>query len=153
MNGLAAAGERKHQNVDRQGEKQHGERGEVAFALAVEDFDDHRAWSGEEVLDGEPNAAVVAEDGGEEVLGNELHREAARVGALSALGTEISFEFLAAVEAFRGVDGIAIGDLGLGFRSGLYFVFQAVRFLGAKVENTLMIRKKIVILWHNWIGL
>ena len=128
MNGLAAAGERKQQDVDRQGEKQHGERGEVAFALAVEDFDNHRAGTGEEAFEREPNAAVVAEDGGEKVLGNELHREAARVGLLPTFGTILAFELGAAVEAFRGVGGIAIGDLGLCLRSGLYFVFHAVRF-------------------------
>jgi len=119
-----AAREREHQDVDRQCEKQHGKRGEVAFALAVEDFDNHRAGTGEEVLEREPNAAVVAEDGGEEVLEDELHRETARVGFLSALGAELAFELGAAVEAFCGVVGFAIDDLGLGLRSGLYFVFH-----------------------------
>ena len=128
MNGLAAAGERKQQDVERQGEKQHGERGEVAFALAVEDFDDHRAGTGEEVLEREPNAAVVAENGGEKVLGNELHREAARVGLLPTFWAILAFELGATVEAFCGVGGIAIGDFGLGLWSGSYFVFHAVRF-------------------------
>lgn len=120
----SAARERKQQDVDRQGEKQHGERGEVAFALAVEDFDDHRAGTGEEVLERKPNAAVVAEDCGEKVLEDELHRETAGFGFLSALGAELAFELGAAVEAFCGVGGFAIGDLGLGLRSRLYFVFH-----------------------------
>ena len=108
MKGLATTCERKQKDVDRQGEKQHGERGEVAFAFAVEDFDNHRAGTGEEAFEREPNAAVVAEDGGEEVLGNELHREAARVGLLPTFWAILAFELCAAVEAFRGVRGFAI---------------------------------------------
>ena len=128
MDGLAAAREREQQDVDCQGEKQHGEGGEITFSFAVEDFDNHRAGSGEEVLEREPNAAVVAENGGEKVLGNELHREAARVGLLPTFWAILAFELCAAVEAFCGVGGFTIGDLGLGLRSGLYFVFHDDRF-------------------------
>ena len=126
MNGLAAAGERKQQDVDRQGEKQHRERGEVAFAFAVEDFDNHRAGTGEEVFEREPNAAVVAENGGKEVLGDELHREAARVGLLPTFGAILAFELGATVEAFGGV--------GFGLDVWLYFGF----YFGSHEQYELM---------------
>ena len=121
-----AAGECEQQNVYRQDEKQHRERREIAFALAMEHLDDHRTRAAEQVLEGKPETAVLARESGNEVLEDEAHRVATSVGALSAFGAELSLEFGAAVEAGRGLD-FGLGFLYFGLRLGLYLVLHDCR--------------------------
>lgn len=125
LNIAATARDGEQQDIDRQDEKQHWERGEVASALAVEHFDHHGAGSCEQVLEGEPDTAVFAGEGSNEVLKNEAHGETSRVGTLSALRAKMSFELSAAVEALCGF----AFELGLGLCYGLYFVFHGSRVL------------------------
>ena len=123
-----AAGDCKQQDVNRQGKEQHREGRKIAFALAVEDIDNHRAWAAEEVLEGEPKASILACESSDEVLEDEAHRETTGVGTLSAFGTKLTFELGAAVEAFRGLDfGLGL-SLNFSLCNGLYLVFHRNRF-------------------------
>ncbi len=113
---VAATCNRGQKDVNRQGEKQHRERGEVFSAFAVENFNNHQARTGEQILEGEPNTAVLACESRYKVLENEAHRKASSLGILPTLGAEIPFELGAAVEA--------MGGFCLGFDFSLYFVLH-----------------------------
>ena len=52
-----------------------------------------------------PMPPSLAKDSRHEVLEDEAHREASRLGALTALGAEFAFELCATVEAFDGSIG------------------------------------------------
>ena len=112
MNIVEAAGKREQQDVDRQNKKQHRERGEIPFASAIENFDNHLAWAGKQVLKCKPDTAIFAQQRRLKVFPNEFQREASRLGTLSAFGAELPLELGAAVEAMGG------------FHFGLYLVFH-----------------------------
>ena len=97
---------------------------------------DHGTGACEQALEREPNATVSPQYGGLKVFQNEFYREASRIGALSALGAIVAFELVAAVETFNDVVSFTIGDLGLGLRRSLHFVFHKARFEGTKVGKT-----------------
>lgn len=118
---VTATCKRGQQDINRQDKNQHRERGEVPPALAVEDFDDHRSRARKQVLECEPDTAVLTDESRQKVFPNKPHRKASRFGILSALGTKLALKLGAAVEACCG--------LGFWVRCGLYFVLHWSRVL------------------------